>query len=374
MNRRTTTRRNHPSRYRKPLSLLAIAAVLLAAPCMTKATAHAQLASRQGVAAPATRRVTDEVGRSVEIPQPVKRIVSLAPSVTETLFALGLGDRVVGDTNYCDYPPEAKSRAHVGGPVDPNLEAIAALHPDLVLVARSINREATVHSLEQLGIAVYATDPRNVQQVLDSSQRLGELLGAGDGGASVVTDLRKRLDQLRANLAGQQPKSVLFVVWETPLISVGRDTFLADALRSAGAISVISTRQDWPEVSLEEVVKLQPDYLIFSNDEPDKLDRQIAQLRNQPGWRDLQALKENHIVLLSEAISRPAPRLLDAIEQLARALHPERFAEQYPGQYPAQPPTYPPAAARAYASVLPPSATRDVARGAALATIPAGAL
>lgn len=292
-------------------SLLAAALVFVAAGAPTQA---------------ATLRVTDEAGRSVEIPQPVKRIVSLAPSVTETLFALGLGDRVVGDTDYCDYPPEAKARPHVGGPVDPNLEAIAKLHPDLVLVARSINREATVHSLEQLGLSVYATDPRTVEQVVDSSQRLGELLGAGDRGSHAISDLRKRLETLRTNLAGLQPKNVFFVVWQAPLISVGRSTFLADALRWAGARSIIDTAQDWPEVSLEEVVKSQPDYLIFSSDEPDKFGRQLADLRRQTGWRDVRALRDNHVVLLSEAISRPAPRLLDAVEQLARALHPEHFA------------------------------------------------
>jgi iron complex transport system substrate-binding protein len=297
--------------------MVAIAWATLAATC----PAAPQTANK-------SMRVTDEAGRSVEIPQPVRRIVSLAPSVTETLFALGLGDRVVGDTNFCDYPPEAKSRAHVGGPVDPNLEEIAALHPDLVVVAISINRESTVHSLEQLGLAVYAVDPRTVDQVLDSSQRLGELLGAGDAGSLTIATLRKRLEDIRARLNGVQPRNVLFVVWETPLISVGRNTFLADALRAAGATSVINASQDWPEVSVEEVVKLQPDYILFSNDDPDKLARQIAQLHRQPGWRELRAVRENHIVILSEAISRPAPRLLDVIEQLARAIHPERFAAQ----------------------------------------------
>jgi iron complex transport system substrate-binding protein len=311
MQRHTTTRRTRLAMARA--AFFAVALVFFAAAAAAPARA-------------ATQRVTDEVGRSVELPQPVMRIVSLAPSVTETLFALGLGDRVVGDTDYCDYPPEAKSRAHVGGPVDPNLEEIAKLHPDLVLVARSINREATVHSLEQLGLAVYATDPRTVEQVLDSSQRLGELLGAGDRGAQAVAALRKRLANLRAGLVGLQPKTALFVVWQTPLISVGRSTFLADALTTAGARSVIDTAQDWPEVSLETVVKLQPDYLIFSDDEPQKLQRQLAELPRSAGWRNLNAVRENHIVILSEAISRPAPRLLDAIEQLARALHPERFA------------------------------------------------
>ncbi len=170
--------------------------------------------------------VTDEMGRTVEVPQPVRRIVSLAPSLTETLFALGVGDRVVGDTDFCDYPEEAKTKTHVGGPVTPSIEQIAALHPDLVLVTRDINREATVHTLEQLGIAVYATDPRSVEQVLTSTEGLGRLLGAGEQGQALVADLRRRLSDLAERLSGLEAKSALFVVWEDPLISVGRDTFL----------------------------------------------------------------------------------------------------------------------------------------------------
>jgi iron complex transport system substrate-binding protein len=279
---------------------------------------------------PTILEVTDETGRMVRVPQPVRRIVSLAPNLTETLFALGLGDRVVGDTNYCDYPAEALSKAHVGGPLNPNLEEIAALHPDLVLATRAINQLATVRSIQRLGIAVYATDPRSVEQVLSSTERLGGLLGAEQRAATVVADLRQRLEALRARLSGGEPKVVLFVTWVDPLISVGRDTFLADALRWAGARTVIDARQDWPNVSLELVVRLQPQYLVFSSDQPGQIQHQIAELRGRPGWRDLGALRGNRIIVLSEAFSRPAPRLVDTIEQLARALHPERFAADRP--------------------------------------------
>jgi len=271
-------------------------------------------------------RVTDEVGRVVEIPQPVNRIVSLAPSITETLFALGLGERIVGDTDFCDFPPAARAKPHVGGPLSPNLEKIAALHPDLVLATRDINRPETVHSLEQLGISVYATDPRTVDQVFASTDRLGRLLGAGETGAGAVTGLRSRLKDLATRLSGVAPTRVFVVIWQDPPISVGRDTFLADALTKAGARSVIDAKQDWPNVGLEQVVSLNPEYLIFSSDEPEQVRRQISELRGRVGWRDMQAVRHDKIIVLSEAISHPSPRLLDAIEQLARTLHPDRFA------------------------------------------------
>jgi ABC-type Fe3+-hydroxamate transport system substrate-binding protein len=261
----------------------------------------------------------------VEVPQPVRRIVSLAPSLTETLFALGAGNRVVGDTNFCDYPPAAKTRPHVGGPLDPNLEEVAALHPDLVLATQTINRQETVQALARLGFAVYATNPRSVEQMLSSTERLARLIGAGATGQSVVAKLRGKLDDLRRRLAGATPKRVLFVVWESPLITAGRDTFLADALRRAGARSVISSSEDWPSVSLEEVVAQQPQYLIFATDPSGEVQRQIAELHNLPGWRDLRAVRGGRILVLPEAINQPSPRLVDAIEQLARALHPGRF-------------------------------------------------
>jgi iron complex transport system substrate-binding protein len=273
-------------------------------------------------------QVIDEMGRHVAVPQPVRRIVSLAPNLTETIFALGAGDRLVGDTDYCDYPPEAKTKPHVGGPVNPSLEEVVSLHPDLVLATRDINREATVQALEQLGIAVYATDPRSVEQVLTSTEQLSRVFGTGDAGQALAAQLRQRLADVQDRLATAKPKSVLFVVWENPLITVGQNTFLADALRLGGARSVIETSQDWPNISLEEVVRLQPEYLIFSSAHSADTQRDIAELRHRRGWAEIEALQRDRVIILTEAISRPSPRLVDDIEQLARALHPERFGAQ----------------------------------------------
>src|SRR4029077_20226380 len=157
--------------------------VLAITPLVVSGVATAQSMSQENRASlPSRIEVKDETGRTVQIPQPVRRIVSLAPSVTETLFALGAGDRVVGDTDFCDYPLESKQKTHIGGPVSPSIEAIAALHPDLVVATREINRPESVHALEQLGIAVYATDPQTVEQVFTSTERLGDLLGAGSAG------------------------------------------------------------------------------------------------------------------------------------------------------------------------------------------------
>ncbi len=289
------------------------------------ATSAAQSASVPPSGPAATLTLTDEVGRTVRVPQPVRRIVSLAPSLTETVFAIGAGGLLVGDTDYCNYPPDALKKVRIGGPVTPSLEKIAALQPDLVLATRDINRLATVQSLEQLGISVYVTDEHTVDGVLSSTEKLGRLLGADAQATALVASLRSRLRRLQEQLDGSEPRSVFFVTWVDPLISVGRSAFLFDALRVAGARSVIDAPQDWPQVNLEQVVSAQPQYLVFSSDEPEQIQRQVAQLRGRPGWLGLEALRQNRIIVLSEAFSRPAPRLIDTIEQLAHALHGDRF-------------------------------------------------
>ncbi len=274
--------------------------------------------------------VTDETGRVIRIPQTIRRIVSLAPSVTETLFALGLGDRVVGDTDFCDYPAEAQKRSHVGGPVNPSIEAVAALHPDIVVASREINRLDSVHSLEQLGIPVYATDPHSVDEVLASTERLADLLGAQDAGRALVAKLRGRLDELDRRLAGLPPKTVLMIVWLDPLISAGGTSFLNDALHRSGARSVIDSPQAWPTIDLEEVVRRQPEYLIISNDNAQQVKRELDELQKRPAWRELEAVRNRRFIILSESISHPSPRLIDGIEQLARALYPSKFAMAMP--------------------------------------------
>ncbi len=272
-----------------------------------------------------TRAVTDEVGRAITVPAEVKRIVSLAPNLTETVYALGLGDRLVGDTNWCDTPKAAKSKPHVGDPQNPNIEAIVALHPDLVLATTSINRVDTADALQRLGIAVYTSDPHTVRGMLDSTNHMADVIGAAQQGTEVVGKLQQRLDALRARLAERPMAHVLFVVWLDPLQSIGQGTFIADALRWAGAESVVTTSQPWPRLSIEEIVRLEPEYIVFSDDHGGATAK-LADLRSRPVWRDLDAVETGHVVSVSEEIVRPSPGLVGVIEQLARAVHPEAFA------------------------------------------------
>ncbi len=282
-------------------------------------------------AAPPLREVTDETGRKVKLPESIQRIVSLAPNMTETVYALGAQERLVGVTDFCDYPPEALSKPKVGGAVNPSLEHIVALKPDLVLAsARVMNRRETVEALDRLGLAVFATDTRTVENMLESTRRIGEMIGAAEQSEELLNDLRARLDNLKSRLAGRAPRRVLFVVWHEPLVSIGRKTFIADALRLAGAESIVETDEDWPQISMEEIVRLQPEFIVFAASHSESVMRTWETLRERPGWRSLDAIRDGRYAIISEAVNRPAPRLVEAIEQLARQLHATAFDEKMP--------------------------------------------
>jgi iron complex transport system substrate-binding protein len=306
-------------RSRQPWRLLFSAAIGIGAFLICGAQLHGQSAVKSAVG----RIVTDETGRRVMVPAEVKRIVTLAPDLTETIYALGLDERLAGDTEICDTPPAARTKPHVGKPISPNLEAIVALHPDFVLATTSINRQETVDALRGLGIAVYTSDPHTVSGMLDSIAQIAELTGAGERGAVVVAQLRARLDALRTRLADLPLVHVLFVVWEDPLITVGQNTFIADALRWAGAESVILSKQNWPRVGLEEVMRLQPEYIVLTSEHMKAEGNESTDLQKRPGWKELRAVELGHVAVIGEGVDRPAPGLIDAIEELAHVLHPD---------------------------------------------------
>jgi iron complex transport system substrate-binding protein len=288
----------------------------------------AQVEGRAAAKGVAGKTVIDETGRRVTVQGEVKHIVTLAPDLTETIYALGLDERLAGDTTACDTPAAAREKPHVGGPVSPNLEAIVALHPDLVLATTTINRRETVDALRRLGIAVYTSDPHTVRGMLDSIARMAEITGAGAEGTALVARLQGRLDALQARLGDLPLVHVLFVVWEEPLITIGQNTFIADALRWAGGESVIQSDQNWPRVGLEEVVRLQPEYIVLTGDHLQAEGAEGTDFRTRAGWRELRAVEMGHVAVIGDGVDRPSPGLIDAIEQLAHVLHPDAFKEK----------------------------------------------
>lgn len=307
------------------LNRVAMAALIVVA--FSPRVSAAQSTSPATAASSLYREVTDETGRTVRLPQQIHRIITLSPNLTEIVYALGLQDELVGNTTYCDYPPEAQKKTKVGDTLSPSIEEIATLHPDLVLVTKG-NRLETVYALEKLGIPSYGTDPHSIEEIAASTKRLGEILGAGKAATAVVDDFHHRLADVQQRVASVPPARVLFVVWTEPLISISKDTFIADALRYAGATSIVDSTAPWPRMNLEEVVKLQPDFLVFADSKSGQGPHTFEAMADLPGWRLLNAVRNHKIAVVNEVIDRPAPRIVTAIEDLARQLHPDAFLEK----------------------------------------------
>jgi iron complex transport system substrate-binding protein len=275
------------------------------------------------------RLVTDQAGRSVTIPERTDRLISLAPSITETLYALGLGDQVVGDVDDSDYPPEAMTKPHVGPDLNPSLERIVALKPDLVLGSAEANRVETVHQLEDLRIPVYGLRAHNVDDMLRSVIDLGQVLGREVQARQLVRELRRRIEVVEASVRTKPHPKVLFVVWYRPLITAGPGTFISDVIGRAGGASISDDlSREWPRMNLEDVLTRDPDVILFPRSV--SLSPALDEFGRLPGWKDLRAVKSGRMHFVSETIVRPSPRLINALEEVARVLHPSAAGDLRP--------------------------------------------
>jgi cobalamin transport system substrate-binding protein len=260
------------------------------------------------------RVITDELGRTVRVKPHPERIVSLAPSITETLFALGLADRVVGVTTFCDYPPEAAQKEKVGDTLRPNLERIVALKADLAIVSTASQLESFISRLEEVGIPVYISNPRNLDRVLDSTERIAELADAAESGSQLVKTLRARIDAIENKVAGRSRPNVFLLLGSEPLITAGGGAFITDLINRAGGRSISADEKaDYPQYSLETVIARQPDIIFLQAGEA-ALPRVLEQTSAARAGR---VYHINDDLLL-----RPGPRIVEGLEQMAQKIHP----------------------------------------------------
>ena len=271
------------------------------------------------ISALATRKVHDELGREVAVPDTPGRIVCLAPSITDIVFTLGAGARVAGITDYTKYPPEALAKPSVGGVINPSLEKLASLQPDLVLVIADLNSVDIVRSIEGLGFPVFVIQPHGIAGVYKSVQSIGEAINERDRASTLVRSLRAREEAVRKRVAGKQSPSLFFVLWPDPLMSAGKGAFITELIEIAGGNSITAgVENEWPRISLETVVAQQPQYLLVVKGTA--ID--VHNLQNRSGWNSLEALKSGRILYVDDRINFPSPLAFDALEDLAKQLHP----------------------------------------------------
>ncbi|MFZ1729433.1 MAG: cobalamin-binding protein [Bacteroidota bacterium] len=262
----------------------------------------------------AVRSVTDDLGRSVGVDRTPLRIVSLAPSLTEMLFVLGAGDKVVGVTSYCNYPPETAGKTVVGDLVTPDIERIFSLEPDLVFISVEGNSQRTFVALERLGVRLFVSNPRDIQGVYKSMRDIGKLLKIDARASTVVDSLKAEEARLRKSRV-PAGKSVLMLLSLQPLMAAGSDTFIDEVISLAGGSNAATgLKGSYPILNREMLLRINPDLVLY----PDDMGMDEMQLcTGYPEWRKLRAMNRGAVYRIdADVFLRPGPRVFLAAAQL----------------------------------------------------------
>jgi iron complex transport system substrate-binding protein len=267
----------------------------------------------------ASRTVKDELGRTMEVPDHPHRVVCMVPSVVDIVYSLGAGEDVVAISDFTKYPKEALQKPHIGLPLNPSIETIVALHPDLALGTGDLNTMEFTSHLQRLGIPVFMVDPHGIEGIYTSILSLGSALNRDTDASGLVARLRMRVNTVRGHVAGKPAVRVFMAIWYDPVMTIGKRAFISELIEAAGGLSVTDDiAQEWPQVSLETLVSRQPDALVLMRGAAITLD----ELKARPGWENLKAVQQGRIFYTDDRIELPSPVAFDALEDLAKQFHP----------------------------------------------------
>lgn len=270
------------------------------------------------------REVVDESGKVVRLQVRPQRIITLAPNLTEIVYAVGAGDRLVGNTTYCNYPREAVKVEKVGDTLQPNIERIIALRPDVILVSTASQLETFTSQLNERGIAVFVTDPHDLEGVLRSIHTVGEILDQAAEAEKLISTLRARADAIENQVKALPTVSVFYQVSPSPLWTAGSKSWITDLIRRAGGRSVTGEVEgEWMRYSDEAAMASRPDAIIMATGDGQM--EVASALKRSPA-----VINKRVYGINGDFLSRPGPRLVDGLEQIARALHPDAFTTQAP--------------------------------------------
>jgi cobalamin transport system substrate-binding protein len=274
--------------------------------------------------AAAALTITDQTGRQIDLPATPARIISLVPSVTEILFTIGAEGRLVGRTDFCDYPAEARRKPSVGGMLAPNLEDIVALKPDLVVATTAGNRHETFDQLARLKIPVFLVNPVTLSDVLDLLARLGRLTERADAADRTVAAMRERIQAVSARVARRPRPRVLYVIWPDPLIVPGRGALVSELIALAGGDSVTADgEQDYPRYSMEAALARNPEVIVLASHGSERSPLVRSKWER---FSQVPAIAAGRLYSMDgNLMHRYGPRMVDGLESLARLIHPEAF-------------------------------------------------
>ena len=275
----------------------------------------------------AARQVTDGIGRRLLVPDHPVRVVALAPSITEIVFALGQEKRLVGISRFSDFPKEALHLPQVGSYIQPDIEKIISLNPDICIAVKDGNPRVVADRLESLHIPVYAVDPLDMGAIMTMILQIGDLLNAGDRAQAIVAGMETRIDRVRERvMRTKQRPGVFFQIGISPIVSVGKGTFINELIRMAGGTNLCAGYSSYPRLSREQVLALAPDVLVVTTM---TRDISVDQIKAEwADWTQIPAVQNGRIAIVDSGIfDRPTPRQVDALEQLVRIIHPELFKD-----------------------------------------------
>jgi iron complex transport system substrate-binding protein len=271
------------------------------------------------------RMVTDQLGRKISLSDNPRRVVALAPSITEIIYALGQQHRLKGVTLFSDYPDAAKKLPVVGSYVHLDLEKIVALRPDLCIAIKDGNPKEVIDRLDSLKIPVYAVDPKNLESVMETLQEIAQLLNAEGKAKVLIESMTSRIDRVTSRIATIDHKPrVFFQIGISPIVSVGSDTFIHEIIVLAGGKNLAAGRIPYPRFSQEQVLGLSPEVLVLTSmARTGAFEKAKAKWER---WPQLDAVRSGRIHLVdSNLFDRPSPRLVEALEVMARLIHPKLF-------------------------------------------------
>lgn len=265
----------------------------------------------------------DETGRKVNIPPSPKRIVSLAPSITETLFALGLDEKIVGVTTFSDYPEAARSKPRVGSYVSISLEKVVSLSPDLIIGTADGNKIETVEQLERVGFPVYMINPTNLDEIFKMVLDIGRVTGKENEAKKLVYNLRERVRIVVSQTADLKKPKVFFQIGIDPIVTVGSNTLHNELITLAGGINISGNETTkYPRYSIEEIIVRQPEIIIVSSMKRGGNFKRVSNKWKR--WEDIPAIKDNRIhIFNTDLTDHPSPRIVDGLEEITKIIHPE---------------------------------------------------
>ena len=271
------------------------------------------------------RTFKDEVGREIAVPFPPKRVVSLAPNITEVLFSLGLDEEIVGVSIHCNFPEKAKTKIRVGSYISLDYEKIISVKPDLVIATGVGNTRDMVDRLEQLGLSTYVIYPKNFEDILRSIIHIGQVVNREKEARSIVEGMKKRRQRVIELTKDLPPPKVFVQIGDAPMVTVGKGSFADDLIRIAGGENIAEDEKEvYPRFGMEEILKRAPEVIVISSMNPEGDYQKV--LREWNRWKMIPAVKNGRVhIMNSDLIDRPSPRIIDGLEEIARILHPDRF-------------------------------------------------